>query len=160
MKFSAAGGWWGKDWYDKVRLGEKYGFPGVEQLGWLGLDFDLAKKTLDETGVTSTAIVIQSVKKENMEKTAWSHGMVWEDSRNRQGGAALRRQGEQGPGKGGGAGGQGGHHKSGRTTEENGESVRVHIDRLFSVWILSVLLYRSSPAASTVKSWEERILPN
>ena len=81
MKFSAAGGWWGKDWYERVRLGEKYGFPGVEQLGWLGLDFDLAKKTLDETGVTSTAIVIQSVKKENMEKTAWSHGMVWEDSR-------------------------------------------------------------------------------
>ncbi len=81
MKFSAAGGWWGKDWYERVRLGEKYGFPGVEQLGWLGLDFDLAKKTLDETGVTSTAIVIQSVKKENMEKTAWGHGMVWEDSR-------------------------------------------------------------------------------
>ena len=81
MKFSASGGWWGRDWYEKVRLGGKYGFPGVEQLGWLGLDFDRAKATLDETGVVSTAIVMQSVKKENMEKTAWSHGMVWEDSR-------------------------------------------------------------------------------
>ena len=81
MKFSAAGGWWGKDWYETVTLGAQYGFKGVEQLGWLGVDLDLAKKTLDETGVTSTAIVIQSVKKENNEKTAWGHGMVWEDSR-------------------------------------------------------------------------------
>ena len=81
MKFSASGGWWGKDWYDKVRLGARYGFPGVEQLGWLGLDFDLAKKTLEENEVTSTAIVIQSVNKDNMALTAWSHGMVWEDSR-------------------------------------------------------------------------------
>ncbi len=80
MKFSAAGGWWGSDWYEKVRLGEKYGFEGVEQLSWLGLDIDLAKKTLDETGITSTAIVIQSVEQKNQELTAWGHGMVWEDA--------------------------------------------------------------------------------
>lgn len=81
MKFSAAGGWFGGDWYQRVRTGAEYGFRGVEQLGWLGLDFDLAKKTLEETGVTSTSIVIQSVKEENMKLTAWGHGMVWEDAR-------------------------------------------------------------------------------
>lgn len=81
MKFSAAGGWWGSDWYDRVRLGYRYGFPGVEQLGWLGLDFGKAKEVLDETGVTSTAIVIQSENGENMNKLEWTHGMVWEDSR-------------------------------------------------------------------------------
>lgn len=71
MKFSAAGGWWGSDWYNKVELGYRYGFDGVEQLGWLGLDFDKAKKTLDETGVTSTAIIIQSA---NKSTTALSSG--------------------------------------------------------------------------------------
>ena len=71
MKFSASGGWWGRDWYEKVRLGEKYGFPGVEQLGWLGLDFDRAKATLDETGVVSTAIVIQSYR---LERQHHPHG--------------------------------------------------------------------------------------
>ena len=81
MKFSAAGGWFHGDWYDRVKDGWRYGFAGVEQLGWLGLDLEKAKKTLDETGVTSSAIVIQSVKEENMKLTAWGHGMVWEDSR-------------------------------------------------------------------------------
>lgn len=81
MKFSAAGGWWGSDWYNKVELGYRYGFDGVEQLGWLGLDFDKAKKTLDETGVTSTAIIIQSANQEYNSAIQWSHGMVWEDTR-------------------------------------------------------------------------------
>lgn len=81
MKFSAAGGWWGSDWYNKVELGYRYGFDGVEQLGWLGLDFDKAKKTLDETGVTSTAIIIQSANQEYNSTIQWSHGMVWEDTR-------------------------------------------------------------------------------
>lgn len=81
MKFSAAGGWWGSDWYNRVELGYRYGFDGVEQLGWLGLDFDKAKKTLDETGVTSTAIIIQSANQEYNSTIQWSHGMVWEDTR-------------------------------------------------------------------------------
>ena len=81
MKFSAAGGWFGKDWYGNVAEGAKYGFKGVEQLGWNGLDMTKAKATLDETGVTSTAIVIQSAVKENNTQMAWSHGMVWEDTR-------------------------------------------------------------------------------
>jgi hydroxypyruvate isomerase len=81
MKFSAAGGWFSGDWYNRIKEGAANGFSGVEQLGWLGLDFDLAKKTLDDCGVTSTAIVIQSVKEENMKLTAWGHGMTWEDSR-------------------------------------------------------------------------------
>lgn len=81
MKFSAAGGWWGSDWYSRVELGYRYGFDGVEQLGWLGLDFDKAKKTLDETGVTSTAIIIQSANQEYNSAIQWSHGMVWEDTR-------------------------------------------------------------------------------
>lgn len=81
MKFSAAGGWWGSDWYNKVELGYRYGFDGVEQLGWLGLDFDKAKKILDETGVTSTAIIIQSANQEYNSAIQWSHGMVWEDTR-------------------------------------------------------------------------------
>lgn len=81
MKFSAAGGWWGSDWYNRVELGYRYGFDGVEQLGWLGLDFDKAKKTLDETGVTSTAIIIQSANQEYNSAIQWSHGMVWDDTR-------------------------------------------------------------------------------
>ena len=28
MKFSAAGGWWGSDWYNRVELGYRYGFDG------------------------------------------------------------------------------------------------------------------------------------
>lgn len=81
MKFSASGGWFGKDWYGNVAEGAKYGFSGVEQLSWLGLDFEKAKAVLAETGVTSTAIVIQSTVKENNPAMAWSHGMVWEDTR-------------------------------------------------------------------------------
>lgn len=81
MKFSAAGGWWDCDWYEKYRLGAKYGFHGVENLGWLGVDIEKAKKVLDETGVASTAVIIQSRTDENNRLTAWSHGMVWEDSR-------------------------------------------------------------------------------
>ena len=65
MKFSAAGGWFGKDWYGNIKEGAAYGFRGVEQLGWLGVDFTQAKRTLDETGVTSTAIVIESKTEEN-----------------------------------------------------------------------------------------------
>ena len=78
MKFAAAGGWWGSDWDNRVELGYRYGFDGVEQRGWLGLDFDKAKKTLDETGVTSTAIIIQSANQEYNSTIQWSHGMVWE----------------------------------------------------------------------------------
>ena len=81
MKFSAAGGWFGKDWYGNIAEGAKYGFKGVEQLGWNGLDMDKAKAALDENGVTSTAIVIQSSVPENNTQMAWSHGMVWEDTR-------------------------------------------------------------------------------
>ena len=60
MKFSAAGGWFGGDWYENVRLGAKYGFSAVEQLGWNHLDLDRARATLDDNGITSTCIVIQS----------------------------------------------------------------------------------------------------
>lgn len=81
MKFSAAGGWFGKDWYGNVAEGARYGFNGVEQLGWLGLDMDRAKSVLEQTGVTSTAIIIQSATAENNAKMAWTHGMVWEDTR-------------------------------------------------------------------------------
>jgi len=81
MKFSAAGGWFGGDWYERVKQGGRYGFKGVEQLGWLGLDFERAKNTLDENGVVSTAIVIQSETESNMKLTAWGHGMTWADSR-------------------------------------------------------------------------------
>lgn len=81
MKFSAAGGWFGGDWYDRVAEGAKYGFLGVEQLHWQGLDFSRARDLLDRLGVTSTAVVIQSENKEYSKLTSWGHGMVWEDSR-------------------------------------------------------------------------------
>lgn len=81
MKFSAAGGWFAGDWYERNIAGAKNGFNGVEQLGFLGLDFDKAKATLDEYGVTSTAIVIESSNDENKKLISWGHGMVWEDSR-------------------------------------------------------------------------------
>ncbi len=82
MKFSAAGGWFGGDWYHNVRMGAKYGFSAVEQLGWSHLDLDRAKATLDETGITSTCIIIQSKEHpEYGEQMAWTHGMVWEDTR-------------------------------------------------------------------------------
>ncbi len=82
MKFAAAGGWFGGDWYHNVRMGAKYGFQAVEQLGWSHLDLDKARATLDETGVTSTCIVIQSRENPDYNKQmAWTHGMVWEDTR-------------------------------------------------------------------------------
>ncbi|MBR5871156.1 MAG: TIM barrel protein [Clostridia bacterium] len=82
MKFSAAGGWFGGDWYENVRQGAKYGFSAVEQLGWQHLDLDLARATLDECGVTSSCIVIQSKEHpEYAEQMAWTHGMVYEDTR-------------------------------------------------------------------------------
>lgn len=81
MKFAAAGGWFGKDWYGNIRDGAAYGFRGVEQLGWLGVDLSEAKKVLAETGVTSTAVIIQSHTEENNRAMAWGHGMVWEDTR-------------------------------------------------------------------------------
>lgn len=80
MKFSAADGWWGHDWYERVKLCAQYGFKGIEQLGWRGLDIDLARKTLDDNGVTSTAIVIQSSDPDNSKLISWEHGMIWEDS--------------------------------------------------------------------------------
>jgi len=63
MKFSAAGGWFGGNWCDRVRTGAENGFKGVEQLGWKDVDMEAAKAVLAETGVTSTAIVIQSKEK-------------------------------------------------------------------------------------------------
>ncbi|MDF2686266.1 MAG: hypothetical protein K0S55_1447, partial [Clostridia bacterium] len=80
MKFSACGGWFGKDNYQTYREASNYGFSGVEQLGWLGVDFAKAKAIMDEEEIISTAIVIQSKNPKNMEKIAWSHGMVWEDA--------------------------------------------------------------------------------
>ncbi len=81
MKFSAAGGWWGSDWYDRVKLADKYGFDGIEQLSWLGLDLERAKKVLDYTGVISTAVIMESENADVMRLISNSHGMVWEDSR-------------------------------------------------------------------------------
>lgn len=81
MKFSAAGSWFGKDWYGNIKEGAAHGFRGVEQLGWLGVELDRAKAVLDETGVTSTAIVIESKTDENNRMMGWKHGMVWEDTR-------------------------------------------------------------------------------
>ncbi|MCQ2433109.1 MAG: TIM barrel protein, partial [Clostridia bacterium] len=81
MKFSAAGGWFGGDWYQNIRAGAKYGFGAVEQLGWTGLDLDRAKATLEETGITSTCILISSAEHpEYNQQMAWTHGMVWEDT--------------------------------------------------------------------------------
>ena len=80
MKFSAAGGWFGGDHYNRYREAAKYGFKGVEQLSWLGLDFDKVRAVQEETGVVSTAIVIQSVDENVSKLLPWSHGMVWEDA--------------------------------------------------------------------------------
>ncbi len=81
MKFSAAGGWFGVDHYDTYVKAAEYGFRGVEMLGWLGVDFDRARKIMEENEITSTALVIQSEDAAVAEKLPWSHGMVWEDSR-------------------------------------------------------------------------------
>ncbi len=81
MKFSAAGNWFGKDYLENIAEAARYGFGAVEQLGWRGVDLRAARERLDEYGMTSTAIVIDSKKEENRQKTAWTHGMVWEDSR-------------------------------------------------------------------------------
>ena len=81
MKFSAAGSWFSGDWYQHVEMGAKYGFAGVEQLEWLGLDLKRAGRVLKEYGVTSTALIIQSESPEVAKYLPWTHGMVWEDSR-------------------------------------------------------------------------------
>ena len=81
MKFAAAGNWFSKDWYQNVKLGAKYGFGGVDQLEWLFLDLEKAGQVLKEYQVTSTALVIQSRSQEVAKYLPWTHGMVWEDSR-------------------------------------------------------------------------------
>ncbi len=81
MRFSASGGWWGNDWYDRVKLADKYGFDGIEQLSWIGLDLERAKKVLDYTGIVSTAVIMESADSDVMRLISNSHGMVWEDSR-------------------------------------------------------------------------------
>ncbi len=81
MKFAAFGEWFGKDFYENVRLAAEYGFKGVEQYEWLGLDLDRAGRTLEEYGMTSTALLIQTRVPDDMQKLKWCHGMVWEDAR-------------------------------------------------------------------------------
>lgn len=81
MKFSAAGSWFSKDWYQNVETGAKYGFQGVEQLEWLGLNMERAGRVLREHQVTSTALILQSASPEVASYLPWTHGMVWEDSR-------------------------------------------------------------------------------
>jgi Hydroxypyruvate isomerase len=81
MKFSAAGGWFGVSNCEAYEAAAKKGFIGVEQLGWLGLDFEKARAEMVKNNITSTAIVIQSQDKNIMDKIQWSHGMVWEDTR-------------------------------------------------------------------------------
>jgi len=80
MKFSACGGWFGKNNYETYAAAAEQGFEGVEQLQWMGLDFDKAKKAMEEVDIVSTAIVISSANKDYAEKIAWGHGMVWEDA--------------------------------------------------------------------------------
>ncbi len=81
MKFSASGSWWGSDWYERVKLADRYGFDGIEQLSWLGLDFERARKVLDYTGIVSTAVIMESAEADVSRLISNSHGMVWEDSR-------------------------------------------------------------------------------
>jgi len=81
MKFSASGGWFGKDWYGNVEEAAKYGFKGVEDLRWTNLDLDIAKKTLDDTGITSTALLIRPADQSKNYLVENTHGLVWEDAR-------------------------------------------------------------------------------
>ncbi len=81
MKFSACGGWFGKDWYENVESAAKYGFKGVEQLGWNHLDMDRARKLLDSTGVCSTSLLCRPKDSSKNWIVENSHGLVWEDAR-------------------------------------------------------------------------------
>ncbi len=80
MKFSASG-WFGRDWYGNVEEAARYGFQGIEQLGWRHLDLPRAAETLKKYNIVNSAVIIESTDDSTNAQLAWTHGMVYEDAR-------------------------------------------------------------------------------
>jgi len=80
MKFAAAGFWFpGMSVEEKIRRSAAAGFSALEDLAWLNNDPDSVKATLEETGVSLTAVVLQSRDATINAAVGQRHGMVWED---------------------------------------------------------------------------------
>ena len=58
----------------------KYGFKAAELLEWYGYDLNEYKKILDDNGIVSTCLLVQSKNPDNMAKIAWTHGLGYPDT--------------------------------------------------------------------------------
>ena len=81
MKFSASSQWFWGDWYEKVSAAKKYGFNALEELTWSHLDLGRAAAHLKKEGIVSSALIIESLDSDIKPFLEWTHGMVYEDSR-------------------------------------------------------------------------------
>ncbi len=73
-------GWFPGSMAEKFAAIQAAGFKHVEILSWSGLDLEAASKTIDETGMDISAILIQSRDPEKQKYISNTHGMVWEDT--------------------------------------------------------------------------------
>jgi len=78
---SACGGWFAGDACDRIRAAHDNGFTALEILGWKDLNLSEVRKTLDETGMTISAILIQSKDPKKQALIANEHGIVWDDAK-------------------------------------------------------------------------------
>ena len=81
MKFSASSQWFWGDWYEKVSSAQKYGFNALEELTWSHLDIHRAADHLKREGVVNSALIIESRDESIKPYLEWTHGMVYEDSK-------------------------------------------------------------------------------
>lgn len=79
MRFSASG-WFSDDWYQNVEAAAKYGFAGIEQLGWTELDISRAAATLRSCGITNSTIALDSRDPDKSRRVGFKYGMVHEDA--------------------------------------------------------------------------------
>lgn len=81
MKFSSCGWWFGGDWYQNADEAKKCGFSAFENLSWVGLDLEKASDYLKKEEMINTSLLIESTDSSLNKYLDWTHGMVYEDSK-------------------------------------------------------------------------------
>ena len=78
---TAAPSWFPGEMYDKPAQVAAHGCKAMEMLGWKGVDLPRRKKACEDAGIVISAINFASKDEEKQAKIAWTHGIVWDDSR-------------------------------------------------------------------------------
>ena len=78
---TAAPSWFPGEMYDKPAQVAAHGFKAMEMLGWKDVDLPRMKKACEDAGIVISAINFASKDEEKQAKIAWTHGIVWDDSR-------------------------------------------------------------------------------